>query len=155
MTVEDITFMMSAKNVCQKKRGNLEVTNDFLPQQEILFDPNTKLFISHCGQNSLTEAIYAGVPLICIPSGGDQFYNSSLVEYLGIGKYVLLTFKDEEGNGQRNENFQSDFQNALSDILLYKIDNYVHAINQLRGTILNNVGAKGTFLQTISNVIGD
>jgi len=51
MTVEDITFMMSVfhkyqrfyyfkvrtgKECLPEKRGNLEVTNDFLPQQEIL-----------------------------------------------------------------------------------------------------------------------
>nr|CAD2173618.1 unnamed protein product [Meloidogyne enterolobii] len=138
-------------------KDNIEITNDFLQQPEILFHPNTRLFISHCGQNSLTEAIYAGVPLICIPHSGDQFYNSSLVEHLGIGKYVLLTFKDERGNNQRNGNFQNDFQNALNE-MLNNFDKYFHAIHQLRMKILNdynNVGAKKTFLDTISKAIGD
>nr|CAD2173616.1 unnamed protein product [Meloidogyne enterolobii] len=119
----------------------------------ILVHPNTKFFISHCDQDSLTEAIYAGVPLICIPNSGDQFYNSSLVEHLGIGKYVLLTFKDEKGNDQRNENFKADFRKALNELI--QNVKYVEAINERRKEILDNLGAKNTFLQKISSVIGD
>uniref|UniRef100_A0A914NA18 glucuronosyltransferase n=1 Tax=Meloidogyne incognita TaxID=6306 RepID=A0A914NA18_MELIC len=68
----------------------IDVSEENIPQQELLSKTNTKLFISHCGTNSLNEAIYAGVPLICIPYAIEQFYNSSLVEHLGIGKYVAL-----------------------------------------------------------------
>ncbi|CAK5086452.1 unnamed protein product [Meloidogyne enterolobii] len=35
--------------------SNIQITDEFIDQQKILFDPNTKFFISHCGQNSLTE----------------------------------------------------------------------------------------------------
>uniref|UniRef100_A0A1I8BXN3 glucuronosyltransferase n=1 Tax=Meloidogyne hapla TaxID=6305 RepID=A0A1I8BXN3_MELHA len=35
--------------------NNIEITNEKLPQQDILAKENTKLLISHCGQNSLNE----------------------------------------------------------------------------------------------------
>jgi UDP:flavonoid glycosyltransferase YjiC (YdhE family) len=52
--------------------------------------------------------MYAGVPLICIPYNGDQFYNSSLVEHLNIGFYVK---RDEN-------NFEIVLENALNNILI-------------------------------------
>nr|CAD2173451.1 unnamed protein product [Meloidogyne enterolobii] len=115
---------------------------------------NTKLFISHCGQNSLIEAIYAGVPLICIPNNADQFYNSSLVEHLGIGIYVKLKISDE--NEVDSEVFGVDFQNALNKMM---IDNsiYQKTSNELRTKILvdlkENGPKKNIFRKKISEVI--
>nr|CAD2173644.1 unnamed protein product [Meloidogyne enterolobii] len=68
--------------------GNGYTSEHPLPQKEILSKTNTKVFISHCGQNSVTESMYAGVPLICIPKSGDQKYNASIVESKGVGIYV-------------------------------------------------------------------
>jgi len=42
---------------------------------------------------------------------------------LGIGKYVLLTFKDEKGNDQRNENFKADFRKALNELIQKYVSN--------------------------------
>jgi UDP:flavonoid glycosyltransferase YjiC (YdhE family) len=37
-----------------------------------------RAFISHCGLNSVVEAVKAGIPLICIPLFGDQLNSEAL-----------------------------------------------------------------------------
>uniref|UniRef100_A0A1I8B692 glucuronosyltransferase n=1 Tax=Meloidogyne hapla TaxID=6305 RepID=A0A1I8B692_MELHA len=102
-------------------KKKIEVTNGNIEQQKILSEKNTKLFISHCGQHSLIEAFYAGVPLICIPNSADQFYNSSIVEYLGIGIYVkMLDIKEGKDIQDRNNKFEYDFIRAFNDIISHE-----------------------------------
>ena len=43
----------------------------FVPQKELLNDPNVVAFISHGGGNSILEALYFGVPLIGVPLAAD------------------------------------------------------------------------------------
>ncbi|CAK5072002.1 unnamed protein product [Meloidogyne enterolobii] len=55
--------------------------------------------------------MYAGVPLICIPSVGDQIYNAAIVEQLGIGIYVRRYLMDGSAYV-----FEEDLENALNEI---------------------------------------
>ncbi|KAI3408160.1 hypothetical protein GPALN_012008 [Globodera pallida] len=54
-------------------------------QKTILLHPKTRAFVSHCGLNSLTESVRAGVPILVIPLFGDQKYNAILAEHKGVG----------------------------------------------------------------------
>jgi hypothetical protein len=42
------------------------------PQMAVLHHPATGVFLSHCGGNSTSEAIVAGVPMVGMPFGADQ-----------------------------------------------------------------------------------
>ncbi|KAG6458622.1 UDP-glucosyltransferase 2 [Manduca sexta] len=55
------------------------------PQQSILAHPNCKLFITHGGQLSTTEAIHYGIPVIGVPVLGDQHINMKSVVEKGFG----------------------------------------------------------------------
>jgi UDP:flavonoid glycosyltransferase YjiC (YdhE family) len=44
----------------------------WLPQNDILGQSNTVLFITHCGNNGLYEALYHGVPVLGIPLFSEQ-----------------------------------------------------------------------------------
>ena len=62
----------------------------WLPQQDILAHPNTKLFITHCGNNGQYEAVYHGVPMIGFPLFAEQHHNCMRMEDKGVGKCLSV-----------------------------------------------------------------
>ncbi|KAK3199431.1 hypothetical protein Dsin_022846 [Dipteronia sinensis] len=66
-----------------KERGL--VVKHWLNQENILSHPAVGGFLSHCGWNSLTEAMWLGVRVLAWPQHGDQKINASLVERIGLG----------------------------------------------------------------------
>ncbi|XP_058068345.1 UDP-glycosyltransferase 75C1-like [Magnolia sinica] len=49
-------------------------------QLEVLSHSSVGCFISHCGWNSTTESLAAGIPIVCLPCWTDQTSNAKLVE---------------------------------------------------------------------------
>ncbi|XP_076438025.1 UDP-glucuronosyltransferase 2A3-like [Babylonia areolata] len=73
------------------------VTMKWLPQNDLLGHPNTKVFVSHCGNNGQYEALFHAVPLLCTPIFAEQHYNSERILRKGFGEVVdLRTVSQEE-----------------------------------------------------------
>lgn len=60
----------------------------WFPQDDILADPNVKVFITHGGLLSGTESIYHAKPLVTIPIFGDQKMNAVRTVINGYGVRV-------------------------------------------------------------------
>lgn len=69
--------------------GKGMIVRNWAPQLEILANPSTGGFMSHCGWNSTVESISMGVPIAAWPMHSDQPRNAILItEYLKIGVNV-------------------------------------------------------------------
>lgn len=90
---------------------------EWMDQRGILAHPKLRLFISHCGLNSVNEAAFEGVPVLCIPLFGDQNYNAAMVNQRRIGRLLAkdkltsanlrATLHDLLANGGENEYAQN------------------------------------------------
>ncbi len=58
----------------------------FVPQIEVL--SHTDVFLTHCGMNSINEALCFGVPMVAMPFMNDQITNAVRITRLGLGKRV-------------------------------------------------------------------
>lgn len=58
----------------------------FVPQLEVL--QNADLFITHCGMNSVNEAMSFGVPMLAMPIINDQIANAKRIVELETGMYM-------------------------------------------------------------------
>ena len=62
--------------------------SSWLPQNDILGHPKTRIFVTHAGNNGQLEAVYHGVPMLMMPFFGDQHYNAVRGEARGYGKVL-------------------------------------------------------------------
>ncbi|KAJ6814861.1 7-deoxyloganetin glucosyltransferase-like [Iris pallida] len=66
-------------------------------QEEVLFHPSIRGFLTHCGWNSMMESITAGVPMICWPIIAEQPINCRYAcKDWGIGMEIDGEVKREE-----------------------------------------------------------
>ncbi|XP_014776559.2 UDP-glucuronosyltransferase 2A3 [Octopus bimaculoides] len=71
--------------------------SDWVPQNDLLGHPKTKLFVTHCGNSGQFEALFHGVPMLGIPLFADQFYNSRRMTEKGYGLSLdIENFTPEE-----------------------------------------------------------
>ena len=86
--VKHVTFLFrvskKAEQLAEKFPDNVKPMG-WLPQNDVLAHPNTKLFITHCGNNGQYEAVYHGVPMIGFPLFADQFHNCMRMEKHELG----------------------------------------------------------------------
>ncbi|RWW53302.1 hypothetical protein BHE74_00040220 [Ensete ventricosum] len=70
------------------------VARRWVPQREILAHRAVGGYVVHCGWNSVTEAVYSGMPIITWPLHSEQFVNEKLlVDVLGVARSMLEGFK--------------------------------------------------------------
>ncbi|XP_074658927.1 uncharacterized protein LOC141911752 [Tubulanus polymorphus] len=75
---------------------NIHIVN-WMPQNDILGHPNTRLFVTHCGNNGRYEALYHGIPMLVFPFDSDQPVNAIRLERRGFGlRMDMKTFKPDE-----------------------------------------------------------
>ena len=87
---EPVTVVMSVgKDFDIAKLGTLPknfIVKNHIPQNAVL--KQARLFITHGGMNSVSEAFVYGVPMLVIPFVSDQPVNARQVQKLGLGKVL-------------------------------------------------------------------
>ena len=87
------------------------------------------LFVTHCGMNSVNEALYFGVPLLMLPQTAEQMGVARRVEQLGAG--ILI-------KNYKPKTIKNGVQKLLSDKSYYEKANEIsksfHSCSGRRGT---------------------
>ncbi|XP_049892614.1 UDP-glucuronosyltransferase 2B17-like [Epinephelus moara] len=68
--------------------GNNTLLLDWLPQNDLLGHPKTRVFVAHGGTNGVQEAIYHGVPIVGLPLMFDQDDNLFRMRARGVAKVM-------------------------------------------------------------------
>ena len=87
---ENVTVVLSTGSsfnisALGKLPGNF-IVRPHVPQLSVL--KQARLFITHGGMNSVSEAMVCGVPMVVIPFTSDQPVNARQVERLNLGKVL-------------------------------------------------------------------
>ncbi|XP_071352008.1 UDP-glucuronosyltransferase 2C1-like [Trachinotus anak] len=74
--------------------GNNTLLVNWLPQNDLLGHPKTRVFVTHGGTNGVQEAIYHGVPIVGLPLFFDQPDNLSRIKAKGGAVIVDIAMLD-------------------------------------------------------------
>ena len=76
-----------------------EIPNNFIVKKyvdQIAVLEVTDIFITHCGMNSVSEALYFGIPLVLFPQTTEQKGVANRVKELGAGKFLEKIINSED-----------------------------------------------------------
>ncbi|KAI5117421.1 hypothetical protein M0805_004052 [Coniferiporia weirii] len=91
-------FSVVPEEVKEKvKASGLGFMSSWFPQQMILHHEACGWFVSHCGHNSVMEALTEGIPLICWPFEIDQPINAANISLTHNAGYELLEVRTGHG----------------------------------------------------------
>jgi len=91
-------------------------TADFLPQVDVLRE-GVAVFLTHGGQNSFTEALAHGTPLVVCPGFSDQIVNSRKAVALGVGLKVDRPNPEFGAAAVAAAQYCNDVGRALQEVL--------------------------------------
>ena len=86
---KEVSVILNTGKLNPKELGSIPdniYAYSFVPQVEVL--QHTSVFLTHCGMNSVNEAICAGVPMVGMPFLNDQIGNANQIDRLRIGKKI-------------------------------------------------------------------
>ena len=113
----------------------------WLPQNDLLGHPKTKLFICHGGNNGQNEAVYHGVPMLVIPIGVDQLAAGLRVKVHGYGNYI-----------RDKETVTSDEVFEMMQEILYN-DSYSANIKKCSRIVRSMPTAKERFVFWVNHIL--
>ncbi|XP_036068769.1 UDP-glucuronosyltransferase 2B17-like [Oryzias melastigma] len=93
--------------------GNNTMLVKWLPQNDILGHPKTRLFVTHGGTNGVFEALFHSVPILGIPLIFDQYDNLVRMEAHGVAEIIDITAMDVKS-------LTNSLQNILDPTKPYK-----------------------------------
>lgn len=78
--------ILSEKGRRPSNHGNSTLLLDWLPQNDLLRHPKTRVFVTHGGANGFQEAVYHSVPLVGLQLVNDQPRNLFIMKVKGVAK---------------------------------------------------------------------
>ncbi|CAB9506308.1 Phloretin 2'-O-glucosyltransferase [Seminavis robusta] len=97
----------------------------FFPQVSLFKTGKIGVFVTHCGSNSVYEALVSGVPMVCYPQFADQPANATRLVRAGVG---LIARKGMLGDALKN--------------MLGKLDVFAKASKDLAAALNSNNAAQ-------------
>lgn len=85
--------------------ANVQVER-YVPQSRVL--PSCSLMISHAGSGAMLGAIKAGIPMLAVPQGADQFMNAAQLSAAGLGLRLMADEFDADSVRQSTRRLLSE-----------------------------------------------
>ena len=84
-SVSGYRVVFKYKGAKELKSSQNMLVSKWIPQNDLLAHPNTRLFVTHCGNNGQHESLFHGVPMLGIPLGADQYGNCKRIKDRAFG----------------------------------------------------------------------
>ncbi|KAK8564273.1 hypothetical protein V6N13_005495 [Hibiscus sabdariffa] len=135
----------------RKMEGKGLIIRGWAPQVLILENEAIGGFVTHCGWNSVLEAVSTGVPVITWPVAAEQFYNEKLLtEILKIGVEVgARKWKRFVGDFVRSEAIEKAVREVIAGESAVEMRNRAKRLAEMAKKAVENGGSSDSHLNAL------